>query len=160
MTARPATLDDAAEVVRLAAVMYASMGFDVSDRRWIDTATKEFTARLGADLAVFVVDHPDQGGLVASAAATIATRLPAPNNLAARAAYIQWVATDPQVRSLGYGRAVMTALLAWCDDQGAGVVELHATEAGEPLYRDLGFTDAGPVALRRRTAATGHDSGN
>jgi GNAT superfamily N-acetyltransferase len=152
MTARPATLDDVAEVVRLAAVMYASMGFDTSDHRWIDLATNQFTSRLGDDLAVFVVDHPDRRGLVASAAATIATRLPAPNNPAARAAYIQWVATDPHVRSRGYGRAVMTALLAWCDDEGARVVELHATEAGEPLYRDLGFTDTGPVALRRRTA--------
>ena len=47
----------------------------------------------------------------------------------------------------------MTALLQWCEDEGAGVVELHATEAGEPLYRDLGFTDGGPVALRRRLVA-------
>ena len=82
MSARPATLDDAAEVVRLAAVMYSSMGHDVSDPRWIETATSQFTSRLGDDLGVFVVDHPDRPGLAASAAATVATRLSAPNNLA------------------------------------------------------------------------------
>jgi len=150
MRARPATVDDAAEVVRLAAVMYASMGHDVSDPRWIEMATTQFRSRLGDDLGVYVVDHPDRRGLAASGAATVATRLSAPNNLQARAAYIQWVATDPDARSRGYGRAVMTAVVQWCKDQGAGVIELHATVAGEPLYRDLGFTDAGPIALRRR----------
>ena len=44
----------------------------------------------------------------------------------------------------------MRALLDWYDAQNVGVVELHATEAGEPLYRELGFSDAGPAALRRR----------
>jgi len=153
MSARPATLDDAAEVVRLAAVMYASMGLDVSNPQWIEAATSQFASRLGDDLGVFVVDHPDRPGLAASAAATIATRLSAPNNLDARAAYVQWVATDPDARSRGYGRAVMIAVLRWCEDRGAGVLELHATDAGEQLYRELGFTDAGPVALRRRFAA-------
>ena len=153
MQARPATLDDAAEVLRLAAVMYTSMGQDPRDPRWIETAQAQFTSRLGRDLGVFVVDHPDRDGLAASAAATISTRLSGPNNLAGRAAYVQWVATDPKARSRGYGRAVMTALVQWCEDERVVYVELHATEVGEPLYRDLGFTDAGPVALRRRLGA-------
>jgi GNAT superfamily N-acetyltransferase len=150
MRARPATLEDADEVIRLAAVMYSSMGQDPTDPRWITTATAQFRSRLGEDLGAFVVDHPDRSGLAASAAATVTTRLAGPNNLAARFAYVQWVATDPDARSRGYGRAVMTALLQWCEHEGVVYVELHATEAGEPLYRDLGFNDAGPVALRRR----------
>lgn len=154
MAARAATAEDVSEVVRLAAVMYTSMGQDPSDPRWVETATTQFISRLGDDLGVFVVDHPGRDGLAASAAVTITTRLSAPNNLAARAAYVQWVATDPDARSRGYGRAVMTEVLAWCEQHGAGVVELHATDAGEPLYRDLGFSDAGPVALRMRIAAT------
>ncbi len=153
MKARPATLDDAAEVLRLAAVMYASMGQDPTDPRWLETARDQFTSRLGHDLGAFVVDHPDRDGLAASAAATIATRLSGPNNLSGRTACVQWVATDPDARSRGCGRAVMTALLQWCEDEGVVYVELHATKAGEPLYRDLGFTDAGPVALRQRLVA-------
>jgi GNAT superfamily N-acetyltransferase len=153
MTARTARLDDADEVLRLAAVMYASMGQDPTDPRWLDRARDQFTSRLGHDLGVFVVDHPDRDGLAASAAATITTRLSGPNNLSARAAYVQWVATDPDARSRGFGRAVMTALLHWCEDEDVVYVELHATEAGEPLYRDLGFTDAGLVALRHRLVA-------
>jgi GNAT superfamily N-acetyltransferase len=153
MKARPAALDDAAEVLRLAAVMYASMGQDPTDPRWLEAARTQFASRLGRDLGVFVVDHPDRDGLAASAAATIVSRLSGPNNLNGRAAYVQWVATDPEARSRGYGRAVLTALLQWCEDEGVTYAELHATEAGEPLYRDLGFTDAGPVALRLRLAA-------
>jgi GNAT superfamily N-acetyltransferase len=152
MRARPATLDDADEVLRLAAVMYSSMGQDPTDPRWRSTAKAQFTSRLGHDLGVFVVDHPDHAGLAASAAVTITTRLSGPNNLSARVAYVQWVATDPEVRSRGYGRAVMTAVVEWCEEHDVVYVELHATAAGEPLYRDLGFSDAGPTALRRRLA--------
>lgn len=150
MTARPATLDDADEVVRLAGVMYASMGHDVSQPGWISAARTAFTTRLGHDLAVFVVDAPDRAGLASSGAGTISTRLPAPNNVTARTGYIQWVATDDDARRQGHARDIMQRLLEWFTEQHAPVVELHATPDGEPLYRDLGFSDRGPIALRRR----------
>jgi GNAT superfamily N-acetyltransferase len=150
--ARAAMIGDASEVVRLAAVMYGSMGIDANVPAWVETATEMFRSRLGRDLAAFVVDHPDGEGLAASCAGTIAHRLPGPNRPTARTGYVQWVATDPNVRSKGFGRAVMVALLDWFDREGVVVVELHATPAGEPLYPDLGFSDDGPVALRRIAA--------
>jgi GNAT superfamily N-acetyltransferase len=150
VTARPATADDVDEVVRLAGVMYASMGHDITQPEWIAAARDAFTSRLGGDLAVFVVDAPDRAGLAASGAGTISTRLPAPNNVSARVGYIQWVATDEDARRQGHGGAVMTALLDWYAEQHVPVVELHATPDGEPLYRELGFSDLGPIALRRR----------
>lgn len=151
-TVRAATLDDASEVVRLAALMFASMGLDVSDPEWVRAAEREYRARLGGDLAAFVVDGGGGGRLVASGAGTVSTRLPGPNNPSAQVGYIQWVATDPEARRQGLGRAVMEALLDWYDAQHISVVELHATIDGEPLYRSLGFRDDGPIALRRRTS--------
>ena len=71
-------------------------------------------------------------------------------NLTGRSGYVQWVATEPELRRRGAGRAVMRALLAWYGAAGVTVVELHATSDGEPLYRSLGFDDDGPPALRRR----------
>lgn len=150
MTARFATEEDVDEVVRLSALMYASIGQDVTRPEWRRAARDQFLSRLGRDLVVFVVDHPDRPGLAASAAGTVATRLPAPNNLSAQVAYVQWVATDDDVRRRGYARAVMHALVDWYDEHDVRVIELHATPQGEPLYRELGFGDEGPAALRRR----------
>ena len=150
MITRAARVHDADEVVRLAALMYATMDHDVTNPVWLRAARDAFVGRLGADLAVFVVDAPDRVGLIACGAGTISARLPAPNNLSARVGYIQWVATDAIARGQGCGRAVMHALLEWYEAQDVRMVELHATADGEPLYRDLGFSDEGPVALRRR----------
>jgi GNAT superfamily N-acetyltransferase len=150
VTARAASAADVDEVVRLSALMYASIGQDVTRPEWRRAAREHFLTRLGRDLIVYVVDHPDRSGLAASAAATVATRLPAPNNVTAHAAYVQWVATDHDVRRRGYAREVMQALVDWYDNHGVPVIELHATPEGEPLYRELGFGDEGPAALRRR----------
>ncbi len=152
MEARPAALADADEILRLAGVMFASMGLDLSDRTWEDEGRRHLRERLGADVAVFVVDHPDRDGrLVASAAGTIAARLPGPFNPSGRAGYVQWVCTDPGFRGRGMGRRVMTALLDWFDGRQVRIVELHATPMGEALYLSLGFADApGQRALRRR----------
>jgi hypothetical protein len=73
--ARAATLADVDEVVRLATVMFDSMGVDHREPSWRGNAHEALVRRLGDDLAVFVVDR-DGGGLVASGAGTIAERLP------------------------------------------------------------------------------------
>jgi GNAT superfamily N-acetyltransferase len=149
---RAATADDAAEAVRLAAVMFASMGMDVSGERWMADGRQHVRDRLGTDLALFVVDHPSEPGtLVASAAGTIAARLPTPVNPSGLAGYVQWVCTDDGHRGEGLGRAVMASLLAWFDGQGVLAVELHSTAPAERLYASLGFSDEGPRAMRRRS---------
>ncbi len=49
---------------------------------------------------------------------------------------VYWLATLPEHRSHGLGRAVMAEMLAAHEDRTATLV---ATQAGEPLYRSLGF---------------------
>lgn len=53
-----------------------------------------------------------------------------------KAVGIYWLATLPEHRSHGLGRAIMTRILAAHPDRTATLV---STEAGEPLYRSLGF---------------------
>ena len=139
-------------MVRLAKLMFESMGVAADDAEWQLNGKRQVEERLGLDLAVFVVDHPARPGkLVATAAGTIAARLPVPTNPGGRVGYVQWVATEPSFRLQGLGRMVMEALLAWFDDSLVPNVELHATSHGAPLYRALGFwTGSGGVALRRR----------
>lgn len=53
---------------------------------------------------------------------------------------VYWVATLPDHRSMGLGRAVLTAALA---AQPGRTFTLVATLLGEPLYRQLGFVGCG-----------------
>lgn len=150
MRVRPAELSDANEMVRLGAVMFASMGIDVTGDTWREEGRRQLATHLSGDLGAFVVDHPTEPGcLVASAAGAIAQRLPTPTNVTGRAGYVQWVCVDEAFRRAGLGRSVMRALLEWFDARGVAAVELHATPMAEPLYRSLGFADPGSRAMRR-----------
>ena len=151
MQPRFATQSDTAEVIRLAGIMYETIGLDPRDPRWSSEAARQFRSRLGADVQAVVVDDPDSasGRLIASGAVVLCDRLPTPYNPGGRVAYVQWVATDPDHRRRGLATMVMGMLLDWCTDQGALVVELHATAAGEPLYISLGFGQEGGTAMRR-----------
>jgi GNAT superfamily N-acetyltransferase len=150
--ARRATADDADEVVRLACVMFVSMGMPEPDDGWRADARAQFANRLPTDVVAAVVDDPTKPGrLAASAVVTVSTRLPTPTNPTGRCGYVQWVATDEAFRGRGFARAVMETLLEWLDANDVGAIELHATAVGEHLYRSLGFWEGdGPPALRRR----------
>jgi GNAT superfamily N-acetyltransferase len=151
MYARFAHPSDAAEAVRLAAMMFESMDVDASDRAWKRSGRTQLCEQLGTHLALVVVDDPVQDGrLVASAAGSIARRLPTPLNPGGLAGYVQWVCTEPAYRGRGLARQVVTRLLEWFDERDVGTVELHSTPEAERLYRDIGFDDAGARALRRR----------
>jgi GNAT superfamily N-acetyltransferase len=152
VNARIATIEDSAEIVRLAALLFESMGLSTAwEPRWREEGERHVRDRLGKDLAVFVVDEPLRaGGLAASAAGTVARRLPTPANPSGLAGYVQWVCTDAQYRGQGLARAVMRGLLDWYDAREVGAVELHSTPMAESLYLALGFDDSGARALRRR----------
>jgi GNAT superfamily N-acetyltransferase len=151
LSVRPATVGDTAEVVRLAALMYETLGMGTDDRQWRQTAAHHLATRLGHDAAVFVVDDPSNPGqLAAIGAATITRRLPAPHNPGATVGYIQWISTDPAWRRRGLARRVTGALLDWLRDNDVRTVELHAARDAEALYRSMGFADGTNPALRTR----------
>jgi len=150
MDVRAAVASDADEVVRLAAIMFESMGVATSGA-WAEAGARQVTQRLGDDLAVFVVEHPEHTDtLIASAAGTVSRRLPGPFNPSGLAGYVQWVCVDPGYRRVGLARQVMTRPLGWYADRDVKTLELHATPMAEPLYREMGFAESGGRALRRR----------
>jgi predicted GNAT family N-acyltransferase len=64
-------------------------------------------------------------------------------------ALIAWLATLPEARRQGVGRAVMGFLLAAADTTGAPLVILAAQSHAESFYRRLGFVPAGkPYVVR------------
>jgi predicted acetyltransferase len=62
--------------------------------------------------------------------------------------YVMNVVTVPTYRRRGIARRVMTDILRWLAEQGVEHVTLHATEAGRPLYQELGFVASNEMRLR------------
>ncbi len=134
---REAVADDAAEIVHLGALMYASVGARPTPA-WALESTRWVRDRLGNDLYGAVIDA-EEGGLAACGLINFVPRLPRPGRHSHQAAYIQWVSTAPQHHRKGYARAVTAALLAETDRRGIEVIELHATALGKSLYEEFGF---------------------
>ena len=148
--ARLATLSDAAELVRLRALMFDSVGVDTSGPHWRQACLAHLRENLGGPrLLGAVIDAPDGSGLAAGGLADILIRPPGPSLPDGRSGYLGSISTDPRFQRRGYGRAVVTLLLAELQRAGVHRVELHATNAGEPLYRSLGFTErSGGLEMR------------
>jgi GNAT superfamily N-acetyltransferase len=148
--ARRATGEDAPELVRLRGVMYASFdGEEPPAGPWQGVAERYLRTNLvhAADsLAAFVVERP--GGLASCAIGSIEYRLAGPNNPSGTTGYVFNVATDPDLRRRGYGRACMTGLLDWYRRRGVLKVDLRASPDGEPLYASLGFVRSVDPAMR------------
>jgi len=139
--ARRAQPGEEAEVARLRGLMSATLFGPQEDGPWF--------ADPDAHTVAFVIDAPDGQGLAASAIGTFFERLPGPRSPNGTVGYVYGVSTDPRWQRRGYSRAAMTALLEWFDQHGVSRIELHASEFGEELYRQLGFTDSVAKALVR-----------
>jgi ribosomal protein S18 acetylase RimI-like enzyme len=154
MDARPATPDDADELVRLRAVMLAPFGDPRTwNEDWCAPARSTLRRRLtGPDssMAAYVVDQPGGGGLASCAVGIIEERLGNPTNPSGLVGYVFNVATSPEFRRRGYARACMEGLLSWFRARDVGVVDLRASAEGEPLYADLGFRRTPDPAMRLR----------
>jgi GNAT superfamily N-acetyltransferase len=109
-------------------------------RAWLEAGDE-------AGTVCFVIDAPDGDGLAASAIGAVDERLPSERNPSGVSGYVYGVCTDERYRRRGYSRLVMRALLDWYIAQGIPRVELHASEYGDALYRELGFTEPFGAAL-------------
>ncbi|WP_158604513.1 GNAT family N-acetyltransferase [Nocardioides mangrovicus] len=56
---------------------------------------------------------------------------------------IRGMAVDPAHRGRGLGTQVLTALLAYADDHGGGIVWCHARTGARSLYERAGFVAVG-----------------
>ncbi|WP_305786695.1 GNAT family N-acetyltransferase [Symbioplanes lichenis] len=149
MIARAAVPADAAELMRLRAVLLSSMGDDVTDGPWQAAGASHLRAKLGGDtLAAFVVDAPGGPGLAASVVGAVDERLPGPRNPSGLVGYVYSVATHPEHRRRGYSRACMEGLLQWYAARGVTKIDLRASPEGLGLYESLGFRRTSDPAMR------------
>jgi GNAT superfamily N-acetyltransferase len=142
---RQAVEYDLVELLRLRALL-----FDDPGDGWLDSLAVVLKEQLTADdVRVLVVDGGEDR-LAAWAIGTIEQRLPGPRLHNGRVGQVIGAVTDPAHRRSGHRRALTEALLDWFRDRGVARVELDAGAEGEPLYRELGFTDRADLALSRR----------
>jgi ribosomal protein S18 acetylase RimI-like enzyme len=147
-TVRWAGPGDVRELMRLRRVMWESLGYEVTgadDAACIEILT---AGLVSGEFFAAVVDGPDAGGLAACGVGMTARRLPGPGNPSGRFGYIQSMVTDERWRGRGHGRAVLAALLERFVADGVVRVDLHASSAGEPLYRSIGFAPGRQPELR------------
>ena len=144
---RPATPEDAAEIVRLRSDFILS---EPLDEQWLVICRDHLSLRLqpGGDARAYVLDAPS-GGLAACALGLIHPVLPAPKYPKGLAGRIHAVATEPAHRRRGHARAVLAALLEHLEREEVTLFELHASADATPLYEEFGF--AGDPALMRMT---------
>jgi ribosomal protein S18 acetylase RimI-like enzyme len=152
---RRAGPDDAESLVHLRGLMLAAMGRDIggADAPWRAIAVEWFAGQLASPdtFAAYVVDDPD-AGVVAGAVGNVYVHPPNPNDLTTTRGHVYNVSTEPAFRRRGLARACVVALMDWFQDEtDVGMVELHATDYGIELYRELGFAESKYPALRFRT---------
>lgn len=148
---RPAAAPDIPELLRLRAVMFASVGEHDTGDWWpaSELALREGFAR--GDIAAFVVDHPEQPGrLVACGIVVLLQRLGSPRTPNGRFGHVQSMVTEPEFRRRGLARAILAELLNWCGARDVRSIDLHASAMGEPLYRSMGFVEGSQPELRHR----------
>jgi GNAT superfamily N-acetyltransferase len=137
--ARRALPGDAAELVRLRALMFDAMGIDTAGEAWRASAELHLQKVLAeGDVVAAVVDAPG-GRLAAGGVIEFQERIPSPGNPSGRGAYVSNMSTDVPWRRRGYARAVLAELLREARRRGVDRIELHATEDGSRLYRSAGF---------------------
>ncbi|MEU6238265.1 GNAT family N-acetyltransferase [Kitasatospora sp. NPDC047058] len=153
---RPAVAGDVPELVRLRALLFETLGGEYfnpssADGGWRDALAGVLEERIAAGtMRALVVDGEDGDGLAACGIGSVEERLPGPHLRNGRVGLVIGVVTAPAYRRRGHSRAIMQGLLGWFREQDVARVDLYASHDGEPLYRELGFTDHPDPALYRR----------
>ena len=149
---RPVTPEDTSDLVRLRLMMFESMGFEESAALGAgDEAAAAYFRRsipAGEFRGWLAVTPAGEAG--ACCGVVVDQHPPGPSNLSGRTGCIVSVVTAPEYRRMGIGREIVRAALLWLEDGGITRAELHATDAGRPLYEELGFVDSHAMRLTIR----------
>jgi GNAT superfamily N-acetyltransferase len=144
-TLRQVTVRDAAIIAGHRVSMFRDMGQVPTDA--LATALSEASTsalaallREGSYVGWFAIDEEDR--VLAGAGAHVKPQLPRINGVLVVTAPVPLVVnvyTEPAWRGRGIAQALMNTLMKWATGQGFDRVVLHASDAGRPLYRALGF---------------------
>ncbi|MET9446783.1 GNAT family N-acetyltransferase [Streptomyces cinerochromogenes] len=143
MRPRKASTADIPELIRLRAVALESLGTDPgpADAPWRRIARDWFDERINRrdDCVCLVVGGDPGEPLLACGMAWITYHLPGSRWPAGRRGYLDGIVTDAPARGRGHARRIVDELVGWLHGAGIHYIQLHASEAGKPVYEAAGF---------------------
>ena len=136
---RRATVPDVSALVALREEMFRMTGTAMTDGRWRGNARRWFLERIRNPIyGIFVVQADRE--VVACAMGAVRDAAPSPEVPDGRDVLVSNVCTLPAHRGHGHGRRAFEAVMRWAASTGIGRAELMATEAGQGMYEQTGFT--------------------
>lgn len=148
---RLATIDDAAIIARHRAAMFLDMGyFDEAQAQIVATNSLPILREMlmSGEYRAWLIEF--EGQIVAGGGIILRRLLPRLGSMnGGQEAYILNMFTEREHRRKNLARQIMQAMIAWCQENKIGRVSLHASDAGRPLYEDLGFVATNEMMLQQ-----------
>lgn len=149
---RRASAEDLGHILHHRVAMFEEMGFrdaEVLDR--VETVSREyFTQALRARTYLGWMAEDSNGRVLGGGGIVVADWPGFPGENHAKRAWIFNMYTEPEARRCGVAKRLIQEMIAWCRGQGYGMVALHASEAGRPLYESMGFRSSNEMTLKLR----------
>jgi GNAT superfamily N-acetyltransferase len=143
---REAVAADLPELVRLRLALLSTFG-PVDQPDALAEATAAYLERAMSAGSFLAVVADVDGRLVASSGLCVLRRLPLADNPGGLEGYILNMYTEPAYRRQGMARRVLEAIVLWCRERGLKAILLHASDAGRPLYTQMGFEPTNEMRL-------------
>jgi GNAT superfamily N-acetyltransferase len=149
MTLRSTTIEDLNTILEHRLAMFCEMGRDdPHELANLERVSREyFETAIPSGTFHGVLAELDEGGVVGGGGVVIVPWPGAGKRSRPCRPWILNVYVRAEYRRLGIARAIMEALIQWCESQGFDCVCLHATSSGRPLYEQLGFIPTNEMRL-------------
>ncbi len=145
-----ATIDDLELLVRHRLRMFDDVFPELIDkvnasegetRKWIKN-------KMSADeLFGFIAKTPD-GKVGGSGCIWMRETQPRPTSSFLREPYLLSMFVENAFRRKGIARLIVQSAIAWAREHGYNSIALHASDAGRPLYKSLGFEQTNEMRLK------------
>jgi GNAT superfamily N-acetyltransferase len=167
---RPLTPDDAAIVARHRAAMFHEMGsLAACDVAALQAASAEYlrpAIERGEYHGWLALQNgesaPASEVIVGGAGIQLRPQLPRPKPggglVCGRQGIILNVYVEPAFRRRGLARALVAAAIAWARQNRLAGLVLHASEAGRPLYAQMGFIETNEMRFTGSLTTDDHGS--
>ncbi len=145
---RLATVDEIAMIIHQRNEMFAEMGWKNFFKAGMDEAFENWVRpRMEQEVFLTWFAISDSGEIVGGAGLWIREGTPDPTDFATQRGYVMNVYVEPDHRRQGLARLLMQTLMDWCKDHQLYNVNLHASDAGRPLYEKLGFNPVNEMSI-------------